>query len=65
MRNRNLINRKLDDLEATLATLSGIVNSQSPIEAYRANIIKAGGIVEELRSMIEAEPIAANELNRY
>jgi len=65
MRNRNLINRKLDNLEATLATLNGIVNTQASIESYRANIVKAEGIVDELRSMVEAEPMASNELNRY
>lgn len=65
MRNRNLINRKLDNLEATLKTLNSIVNTQSPIESYRANIVKAEGIVDELRGMVEAEPMASNELNKY
>jgi hypothetical protein len=65
MRNRNLINRKLDNLEATLKTLNSIVNTQSPIESYRANLVKAEGIVDELRSMVEAEPMASNELNKY
>jgi len=65
MRNRNLINRKLDNLEATLKTLNSIVNTQSPIESYRANIVKAEGIVDELRSMVEAEPMAPNEINKY
>ncbi len=65
MRNRNLLNRKLDTLEGTLATLHNIVNTQQPIESYRANIVKAQGIVEELRGMVEAEPMAPNEINRY
>ena len=65
MRNRNLINRKLDNLETTLITLQQIVNRQSPIESYKANIIKAQGLVSDLRSMVEAEPMASNELNKY
>lgn len=65
MRNRDLINKKLDNLEATLAALNGIVNTQSPIEAYRANIVKAEALVEELRSMVEAEPMHPSEINRY
>jgi hypothetical protein len=65
MRNRNLINRKLDTLETTLVTLQQIVNRQSPIESYKANIIKAQGLVSDLRSMVEAEPMASNELNKY
>jgi len=65
MRNRNLINRKLDTLETTLITLQQIVNRQSPIESYKANIIKAQGLVSDLRDMVEAEPMASNELNKY
>ena len=65
MRNRNLINRKLDILETTLVTLQQIVNRQSPIESYKANIIKAQGLVSDLRDMVEAEPMASNELNKY
>ena len=58
MRNRNLVTRKLDHLETTLITLQQIVNRQAPIESYRANIIKAQGLVEDLRDMVEREPLA-------
>ena len=64
MRNRNLLNRKLDNLEATLITLQQIVNRQSPIESYKTNIVKAQGLVEDLRDMVEAEPMNPAELNR-
>jgi hypothetical protein len=64
MRNRNLISKKLDNLETTLITLQQIVNRQSPIETYRANIIKAQGLLEDLRDMVEREPFSSNELNR-
>lgn len=64
MRNRNLINRKLDNLETTLITLQQIVNRQSPIESYKANIIKAQGLVSDLRDMVEAEPMAPAEMNK-
>ena len=64
MRNRNLAYRKLDQLETTLITLQQIVNRQSPIEAYRANIIKAQGIVSDLKDMVEAEPMSPSELNK-
>lgn len=65
MRNRNVFNQKLDNLEATLATLNHIVNTQSPIESYRSNLVKAQGLVEDIRDMVEAEPMAPNELNRF
>lgn len=64
MRNRNLVNRKLDQLETTLITLQQIVNRQSPIESYKANIIKAQGLVEDLKDMVEAEPMNPTELNK-
>jgi len=65
MRNRNLVTRKLEQLETTLITLKQIVNRQSPIETYRTNITKAQGLVDELRDMVEAEPMSPNELNKY
>ena len=64
MRNRNLINRKLDNLEATLITLHQIINRQSPIETYKANIVKAQGLVEDIKDMVEREPMSSNEINK-
>jgi hypothetical protein len=65
MRNRNLLDRKLQTLEGTLTTLQNIVNTQQPIEAYKINIGKAQAIVEEIRDMIEAEPMSPSEINKY
>ena len=64
MRNRNLLNRKLDNLEATLITLQQIVNRQSPIESYKTNIVKAQGLVEDIKDMVEREPISPGEMNK-
>ena len=64
MRNRNLLSQKLDNLEATLITLQQIVNRQSPIESYRANIIKAQGYVSDIIDHIEREPLSSTELNK-
>jgi len=64
MRNRNLLNQKLDNLETTLITLEQIVNRQSPIETYRANIVKAQGLVEDIKDMVEREPMSSTELNK-
>jgi hypothetical protein len=65
MRNRNLITKKLDNLEATLITLQQIVNRQSPIETYKANIIKAQGYIVDIKDLVEAENFTDNELNKY
>ena len=35
MRNRNLLNQKLETLNATLTNLRRIVNTQEPIETYK------------------------------
>ena len=63
MRNRNLLNRKLDTLDHTLITLKRIVNTQEPIESYKVNINKAQALVEEVKSMIESEPFSSGERN--
>ena len=64
MRNRNLVSRKLDTLETTLITLQQIVNRQAPIETYRANIVKAQGLVEDIKDMVEREPMDPREMNK-
>jgi hypothetical protein len=64
MRNRNLFVKKLDTLETTLITLRQIVNRQSPIETYKINIVKAQGIVEDIKDMIENEPMSPGEINK-
>lgn len=64
MRNRNLINRKLENLESTLTTLRRIVNTQESIDVYKINIGKALTTVEELKDMIEMEPLGPREINK-
>jgi hypothetical protein len=65
MRNRNLVNKKLDNLESTLINLQRIVNTQQPIESYKANIVRAQGLVNDIRDMVESQPMSPSELNRY
>ena len=62
MRNRDLITRKLDQLETTLITLEQIVNRQEPIEIYKSNLSKAQNLIEEMKSMVEMEPMSSDEL---
>ena len=63
MRNRNLLNQKLETLNATLTNLRRIVNTQEPIETYKINIGKAMSIVDEVQSMIDREPVSPEERN--
>jgi hypothetical protein len=65
MRNRNLMYKKVEILEATLINLQRIVNTQEPIDIYRQNIDKGLRIIEDMKSMIEAEPLAPGENNRF
>ena len=63
MRNRNLIYRKINTLEATLTNLKRIVNTQEPIESYKINLNKAQAIVEDVRGLIESQPLDPSEIN--
>jgi hypothetical protein len=65
MRNRNIMNSKLDNLETTLINLQRIVNTQEPIKVYKQNINKAIDLIEDLRGMVEMEPMSPNEINKY
>ena len=63
MRNRNLIYKKINTLESTLTNLKRIVNTQEPIESYKINIAKAQRLVEEVRGLVESQPMDPSEIN--
>ena len=63
MRNREMINRKLETLDHVLINLQRIVNTNEPIQTYKQGIEKGKDIVEEIRSMIEREPNSPQERN--
>ena len=64
MRNRQLMQKKVEYLESTLINLQRIVQTQEPIDVYIQNIKKGLDIVEDLKSMIESEPISPGEINK-
>ena len=53
MRNRNLINRRLEQLDHTLINLQRIVNTQEPLSTYKEGIQKAQNIIEDLFTMFQ------------
>ena len=57
MINRELTYRKLETLEHVLINLQRIVNTNEPVSTYKIGIEKGQGLVEELRTMIEREPM--------
>jgi hypothetical protein len=65
MRNRNLMQKKIETIESILTNLQRIVNTQEPVEVYRNNIEKGLEIIEDVKSMIEAEPLSPNEVNKF
>ena len=65
MRNRSLMQKKVEYLESTLINLQRIVKTKEPVEVYIQNIEKGLDVVEDLKSMIEAEPMSPNEVNRF
>ena len=65
MRNRSLMQKKVEYLESTLINLQRIVKTKEPVEVYLQNIEKGLDVVEDLKSMIEAEPMSPNEVNKF
>ena len=65
MRNRSLMQKKVEFLESTLINLQRIVKTKEPVEVYIQNIEKGLEVVEDIKSMIEAEPLSPNEVNRF
>jgi hypothetical protein len=57
MRNRETINRKLETLDHVLINLQRIVGTNEPVQTYKKGIEKGQDIVEDIRSMIEREPM--------
>ena len=63
MKNRNLVYKRINQLESTLVNLKRIVSTQEPITTYKEAIEKGQDVVDEIRSMIEREPRSAYEQN--
>jgi hypothetical protein len=57
--------KKVEYLESTLINLQRIVKTQESVEVYTQNIEKGLEVIEDLKSMIEAEPMSPNEVNRF
>tara|TARA_R110000824_G_scaffold184473_1_gene365433 strand:- start:335 stop:541 length:207 start_codon:yes stop_codon:yes gene_type:complete len=63
MKNRTIIENRLDRLESILTNLNRIVNTQEPITTYKDNIEKAQTLLEEIQSFVSREPKSAYEQN--
>ena len=64
MRYRNQVNNKLDILENSLRTLEQIVQRQLPVREYLDTLEKTKLILEDLKSLVNLEPITNDEISR-
>jgi hypothetical protein len=65
MKARELIHKRLDQIENRLKTLSFMVNRGSNVREFITEIKNTEEIVGEIKDMIEREPRTPNEINRY
>tara|TARA_R110001592_G_scaffold3936_5_gene22351 strand:+ start:756 stop:953 length:198 start_codon:yes stop_codon:yes gene_type:complete len=65
MKARELIHKRLDQIENRLKTLTFMVNRGSNVREFISEIKNAEELVGELKDMIEREPRTPNEINRY
>ena len=65
MKARELIHKRLDQIENRLKTLTFMVSRGSNVREFIAEIKNAEELVSELKDMIEREPRTSNEINRY
>ena len=63
MKNREIIRNRLEKLDSTLTNLKRIVNTQEPLETYKANINQAQSLVDEISSYVDREPKSNYEQN--
>jgi hypothetical protein len=65
MINRQLTFVKIENIEAQLKTLERIVKQGEPISAYTDTISKIRENLDDIRTMINREPLSASEGNGF
>jgi len=61
MKNRDLVERKMDVILGNIQRLKFIVNRQEPVETYIQVLEQLQDQVEEIQSMIRREPLSPEE----
>lgn len=65
MKARELINKKLGQIENRLKTLTFMVNRGSNVREFVTEIRNTEELLNEVKDIIEREPRTPNEINRY
>ena len=63
MKNRNLVYKRINQLESTLVNLKRIVSTQEPIEVYKTDIGKVMDLLDKIKDLVETQPLDASEIN--
>ena len=63
MRNRELATRKIEKVEGQLKTLIGLVNRGEQIDTFLRMIRETEEVLEDLKSIIQREPMSPEEGN--
>jgi hypothetical protein len=62
MRNRNLINKKLENIENKFEVLRWQVTNSQNVQDF-VNVIQEGkNVIQELKNLIENEPVSPDEM---
>lgn len=65
MRNRNLVMSKTENLEGFLRILRTYVKTGRSINEFLETLDKADATLDQIKSMIEREPLTQNEINKF
>ena len=65
MKARELINKRLSQIENRLKTLTFMVNRGSNVRELVTEIRNTEELLNEVKDIIEREPRTPNEINRY
>jgi hypothetical protein len=65
MRNRQLMQKRIEYLESSLINLQRMVKVGSPIKDFITEIEKDLNLIEDIKSMIESEPMSPGEINKF
>lgn len=64
MVNRDYANQLLTKVEGNLKKLKFAVQRQEPLEVFKNTLKDTEEIVENLKSVLDREPLSPNEINR-
>lgn len=64
MRNRELLNLRIERLEGKLKVLKYMVNRGEDVKKFQKELENSEEILSEIKSMVEREPMSPNEINK-